>query len=180
MCRDDKSKAKEIFITYHGNHFQMEREGIYSEYKKLKITKKQEHQWIHEYQTNLLLRFEKENLTQHCFNNLCTSIRLYKSIDYLKPLAEIVVNKREKLDTFTVLLMAEGILDVVDHFQKSYLRFNKNNIFAKNASINLLKWLLERPITVSEKYLDANYNIIDWGNPQNIIDRIKDELGNWS
>jgi hypothetical protein len=180
VCRDDKDRAKEIFIAYHGNHFQMEREGVYSEYKKRKITKKQEHQWIHEYQTKFLLRFEKEDLAQHCFNNLCTSIRQYRSIDSLKQLTEIVVNKREKLDTFTALLMAEGILDIVDRFQKSYLRFNKNTIFAKNASINFLKGLLERPITVSEKYLDADYNIIDWGNPQNIIDRIKDELGNWN
>lgn len=171
-------RAKDIFFKYGGSHFYMEREGEYSEYKEYKISKEQEDRWIQEYQKGLLTQIKNDEIVQQNFNSLCTSIRQYKNLDYLKELVEVVIDKGQILDTFSIMLMAEGILGIVESLEKSNLGNDRRIIFARVSSINLLKSLLERPVVVSPKYLHQGY-LIDLNDSQQILDRINDELENW-
>lgn len=174
----DEYIAKKIFFKYGGSHFHMEREGEYPEYKRYKISREQEYIWIQEYQNELLFRIENDEIVGQNFNSLCMSIRQYKNFHCFNKTVRLLISRKEKLDTFSLLLLAEGILGIVDSFEKNNLGNHEDTLFAKSVSLNLLKWLLERPITIAIRYLDEDY-LINLNDNQEIINRIKDELENW-
>ena len=177
MSDDSILLAKEMFFKYGGSHFHMEREGEYKSYKSFDISKEQESLWIEELQKELLDKVKKDDVVGHNYNTLCSSIRQYKSLDMLKELVDFVKSRREASDTFSLLLMAEGELRIVEYFEKNNLGAHKNTAFARVTSLEILEYLLKRPVSVAAEYLNSSH-LVDLSDNQYILNRIRDELAN--
>lgn len=170
--------AKEIFLKYCGSHFHMEREGEYKLYKSFNITKEQEKPWIKELQKELLEKVKEDDAVGHNFNLLCSSIRQYYSLDILKELVDYVNSRKEVFDTFSMMLMAEGVLGIVESFERSNLRNHETVEFARAVSIEILECLLNRPISIAPIYLQDG-DLAELSNHKYIQKRIRKELANW-
>lgn len=177
MCVNCDFRAKELFFKYGGSHFHMEREGEYSKYRGYNISREQEYKWIKEYQGDLLERIKNEKIVSGNFYSLCASIEEYGSLNSLKELVIVTKDKSEVLDTFSLLLSTEAILRVVDSIKDDFRGKDILN-FAKDVSLDILKSLLIRPVTVAVSYF-STVSLIDLHNEQAILDRIKEELDTW-
>ena len=170
--------AKEIFLKYGGSHFHMEREGEYELYTSFNIPKELEKLWIKEFQEELLEKVKQDKSVGQNYNLLCSTIRQYYSLDMLKELVDNINSKKGVLDTFSMMLMVEGILDIVKYFERNNLENNNSIKYARTTSIELLKYLLNRPITIASVYLQ-NGDFTELYDKRNIQKRIREELDNW-
>jgi hypothetical protein len=133
--------AKEIFINYGGSTYDMAREGKYDYYKSFNISKEQELLWINEYQQEQLAIIENENVIGSAFMNFTFALRNFNDINYFGLLLEIVKKKKDKADTFSQMLMAEGILDIVESFCKKKRFGNKKSRFNKGCQKSCYKYI---------------------------------------
>lgn len=174
----DISKAKKIFIEYNGSHFFMDRGGEYKNYKKFRVSKEQEYEWIKEYQQEILLKVKNNKLPVNKLTDLCLTISQYHTLDITEGLIKIVEEKKELTDTFSLLLIAESINNLAENLKNKKQDNQEIIIQLKHYSISLLKWLLEQPITVADTYFQRTY-LGGKLEKQQIIKRINDDLNLW-
>lgn len=170
--------AKQIFLKFDGSHFHMEREGEYSYYKSFDISKEQEDLWIKQYQEDILSQIEKEDIVSPLFTKLVRIIAQHKDYDCLNSLLDLVKRKKNGLDSFTRVRIAEELLELYESFQKSGFNRNRNIFHIKVFSIDLLKELLEQPITVANYYYGISY-LKEEIKEESIKDRAKHTIDEW-
>ena len=123
-------------------------------------------------------KVKRNNDVSHNYNLLCSSIRQYCSLDTLKELVDYVNSRKDVFDTFSMMLMAEGILGIVEYFERSNLKNHKIIKFARAASIEILKYLLNRPISIAPTYLQSG-DLAKLSDHKCIQTRIRKELAKW-
>ncbi len=156
--RDKKELlAKEIFMKYYGSHFQMEREGEYSYYKSLNISKEQEKSWFIECRCELMLNIKKEKIVSFYFSYLASVIKRSKDIEGLELLLNIVREKRENSDTFSCILMAEELLRITESLHSVCNEKSRVIVDARSLALDVLRKTTEKPIKFDSYYLNLGY-----------------------
>lgn len=173
--------AKEIFMKYGGSHFFMAREGEYELYKSFNISNEQESLWIKEYQKKLLCQLQDEDVASdisHLLVDLCQSIIEYKDIECLTELLAVIKSKKDSVDSFTQIRMAESLLGIVESFTKRNLENHHVIQKSKKFALNILKNILKKPITVGSSYINLGY-LQDEIKEYNIKKRVNSEIRRW-
>ena len=178
MFNKNIDEAKQLFMAYHGSHFFMERGGEYNKYKKYFISKKQELDWIAEYQQEQLIKAKNSEISIYGLMNLCSTISQYYCLDTAKELLNILEDQEEFTDTFSLLLVAESVYNLAANLE-SKNRKKQNNKETVNAlksfSVNLLNRLLTQPITVADIFYESTH-LDDTLESKRILERINDDL----
>ncbi len=121
------NNAKEIFLKYGGNFFQMERDNKYEYYKMFAITKEQEYEWINQYQKNLLTAIVNEKYVGNDFLKLSESLRITCFLENFDEfLRTIIINNY--CDTFSMIRVSEEVVDIADELMA---KNNANNTKVK-------------------------------------------------
>lgn len=146
-------RGRILFFRFYGNMHHMMQEGVYSEYKKLKIPKEIENIWIQE-------------LFEHTKQQLHQETRMDKKVVLLRSLAnygvgtEIVVSiiidlLNSEIDTFSKILLCEELKRCFRNEKQppevsELLEIQKEN-------------MLSNDITIDEKYLSnmSGYDFSD-------------------
>lgn len=173
--------AKEIFMKYGGSHFFMAREGKYELYKSFNISNEQESLWIKEYQKKLLCQLQDEDVAsdiRHLLVDLCQSIIEYKDIECLTELLAVIKSKKDSVDSFTQIRMAESLLGIVESFTKRNLENHHVIQKSKKFALNILKNIFKKPITVGSSYINLGY-LQDEIKEYNIKKRVNSEIRRW-
>lgn len=179
-------KAKELFKKYNCNTFYMGRESMadYNTYKDFKITRDKELEWIHEYQVELIkichLSTEIKILHDN-FLSFCISKSNFPDLLYLDELISLIDCKKEKLDSFTKMRMAEDILKlIVNSLNNHGFSTQKVTMKLKKIAIEMLKDVVSKPVIVNTEYSLTNSISKDTLLPENIIFRAKSTLKDWT
>jgi hypothetical protein len=159
MQDEKRNKAKEIFLHYGGSYFHMAREEVLNDYLKYSISKRQELEWIKEYQQELIADIEKENVVGPSLMRLEDTICGYRDIEGLKSVLELINRKKGKADSFTQLLMAELLIRIYDSFRQCNVLSDPELSKLRKLAIAILEVVMAGPITVSEYYLDSSLMI---------------------
>lgn len=173
-----RDTAKEIFMKYGGIHFFMAREGEYELYKTFNISKEQEKIWIKEFQKRLLCQIKNEDVASDLLLTLCDSIIEYKDIECLTDLLAIIKTKKDNVDSFTEMMMAESLLKIVESFIKSSHEDHHVVHKSKKIALNILKNVLKKPITVGSYYKKLGY-LQDEIKEYNIRERVSRKIKKW-
>ena len=161
MIFDSKSKASEkiligrnLFFRFYGNIHYMMQEGMYDEYKKLKIPQKIESMWRQE-----LFEDTKELLDNETsiYGKVVLVGNLLTYGIKTDVVASIIVNLlNSEIDTFSKILLCEEL-------KRCF--YNEKNISNLSAVLEIQKQnMLGRDITIDEKYLlnMAGYDFSDF------------------
>lgn len=172
-------KAKEVFLKYSGNHFYMERGGEYENYKKYSISDIQEELWLNEYQNELLSKVENEDIATHSFSQLIDVLRRTKNMVFFQLLLDIVKRKEGNLDTFSQILMAEGILNIAESLKGNTETENVKMAFqARQLALSMLNSSIKKPVTVASYFSNLGY-LKDVLTEDKILNRIKNIIRKW-
>lgn len=172
MDKDKLLEAKEIFLKYGGSHFYMEREGEYENYKKFLISESQEKLWLNEYQNELLLKIANEDFASDYFIEITDALKRSKDGTCFSKLLDWVKEKETRLDTFSKVLMCEGILDVIESFKRAETENSQMINEARILVLDILNNSLNKPVIIASYYRDTDY-LNDVINEDKIISRIK-------
>ena len=155
-------KAKDIFLHYNGRYYQMEREGVYLEYKKYKIPKYYEMKWRIERVLFLLNKIKNEDKIDVLLNKYLSLIMLISNLDNIKILRKIYVQMRKdfyKMDMLSKVVIIETIYNEID----TKTLFNEISVLKK-----MLKKLLictKNTKIISDYFKDENgeylYNLTE-------------------
>lgn len=173
--RKNYDEAKEIFIKYNGSHFQMEREFEYSKYKSYRVPKEMERTWINELEEKKfdMLEIESnESIIVDILIDLEQILVQYKDENGLLLIVKYAKNIT-KFDTFTKLIIAEIILNIIRE-----LKLNNSQIDAINFAITILEDICIEPVTISQSHLN-NGNVPDYMSEAILRNRAKKEIMNW-
>lgn len=175
--RNNYNEAKKIFIKYNGSHFQMERELEYNKYKSYQVPKKMEKNWINEVEKKFFnkLKIESnESTIVDILMNLEQIIVQYKDENGLSLIVNYANKNIIKFDTFTKLIIAETILDIV-----SELKLKGNQIDTAEFAINILNDVIKNPIKISQDHLE-NGEIPNYMFSEVLVERAKKDIENWN
>lgn len=179
-------KAKEILKKYNYSKFLMGRESMkeYTEYKNYKISDAQEETWIDEYQSELINKcYSSENPTvfHKCFLRFSVTKSDYPTINNLKELIELINYKKDKLDSFTKMRLGEDALDlIVKAFIKKGFTNEKVIIELKKLAVEILSDVISKPVVVDSEYSLSDSISNNALLPENILNRAKSALNEWS
>ena len=149
---ENEARAKEIFLKYAGDVYQMEREGELDDYRALSITSAEEQVWANEFEKTLIDCFCQAGVVDA---KVVTFMKLVKDFDsFAEFLAflSVVENKAPSLDTFTKVRLCEEILDTASFLEKE--KNHDKNVLrrAREVVFKLVKLIQNEPITVNPYY----------------------------
>lgn len=175
MRNKEYADARLIFDKYHGSHFQMEREGVYTKYKKFEVPKRIERLWLEEEKVSLKNKLAIDQDESEITSLFCQIARIVSQsndkngMSYLISFAQ---NNQLKLDTFSNVMIAEAILNSVSNFDIQYKRA------AVFEALKLLKKTSEIKFRVSDSYKE-NGTLPDYITEDKIIKRIQSDIKYW-
>lgn len=150
MISDSKSKGSEkilhgrnLFFKFHGNIYYMLQEGVYGEYKKLKIPRKIESIWREEL-------FEETKKQIHNETNIYKKIVMIGNLLNYGIKRDVVVSiivglLDSEIDTFSKILLCEEL-------KRCY--YNREIIYKLSTILETQKKkMLSNNITIDEKYI---------------------------
>lgn len=150
MEENQEKLAKELFETYYGSHFFMSRNEVDSLYSSYQVSKEKELEWIKEMQNKSLETLKTKNGIEERYHSFCGSIRQYKSFDVFKQLISIAKEKVGKADTFSDVLLIQGITSCILYFIKMNIKKTTMPPFIEE-TLELWYELYSLPIRPSEK-----------------------------
>ena len=151
-------EAKKIYFKYNGNFFFMDREGDYEKYKSFNIAKDIEKQWDEEIKQNLMKKINEEknfNMIRILISAFIDISLNTKNIEGLVYIKDFLLNKNTIFDTKTNMLIVGSIFKWGKHFKKLDLIITTN---VMKEVLDILKGLLNKPITISEDYNNEDVN----------------------
>ena len=175
MNNQEYAEARRIFDEYNGSYFQMEREGVYKNYKRFDVPKELEKSWIDEIQNNIR---QKLNLEQNgneivSFFSKLNQIACHNNdMDSISYLVEFAENNQHKLDSFSNVILAESILNSIGNFDHKYRQS------VVNSALSLLKNLSKTQIRISDSYKE-NGIFPDYIAESKIAERIDRNIKYW-
>ncbi len=146
-----EKRAKGIFRAYSGSHYEMERAGVLREYESFNLSKEEESQWACERRSELLLEFERQLFIGPVFNELVHVIKSGSDLSGFGKLLKLADETIRKLDSFTLIRLAEEIYDLGCSLQK----MEKGRTQTQNEFINTTHLLLDT--AKKQKFWVADY-----------------------
>lgn len=165
-------------MKYGGIHFYMAREGEFEQYRSFNIPKEQEFLWIQEYEKERLKEVETEDIVDVNFFRLCDAISAYDDIYYLEEMHKLIKRKTNSMDSFSLMLMAEGLLRIVESFSKKDMKDHQITLLTKDFALKILASILEKPITIASYYKQPEY-LFDPVDEEHLIVRVKNKISCW-
>lgn len=159
----DLEKGKQIFLKFGGSRFHIDRECP-DEYKKCRVPKNIEQQWLEEIKSDLLLNIKvKKGCSKvTLINHYITLLDDEMAIEFL-----IEIINQKDLDTFSNIILMESL--------KRYLSSDISNAIAekiKNTLVSEKMVMLTRKIEIDDQYKALPYMAdYDFSN-ENILKRI--------
>ncbi len=168
---NDIIRAKELFFSYDGLFFHMDREGDYDEYKKFKITKEIENKWlieISEKYIKLIIDFTKapEGIEQYSY---CLNEKIAGST-----ISTAIISLQEAYTaycTFGKIRASESLLDLLNKITNKSLKLQIINL-AKEISDSI-----EKPYKISSYYRKNRY-LADCLTNEKLEERVSDISNN--
>lgn len=176
MRPEDTKRAKEIFDKFDGNFFQMQREGVYEQYKKYMISEQTELQWMKEKKNEIV------EILLTCKNNksiadafaICGHYTVQmKDEDTLNFMLKYVNEHKADWDTNTVFRNVNAILSSICIMKDSY---EKKKIIEK--CILWLENVLNRDFKVSDDYKEGG-DMPDYLSTTKVLTNIRNTIKYW-
>jgi hypothetical protein len=152
----------------------MHRAGDYEAYKGFQISKEQEDIWTTEYEEELLSKVSSEEIASDSFLELTRVLRGSKNIQHLSSLLDNLNSKRNRMDTFTKLCVAEQLLEIVGTIVENENR-KEALTEARHFARDILNDSLRKPITIAPFYRKLDY-LHDVLSDEKIVKRIQRSL----
>jgi hypothetical protein len=143
--------TKEMFIEYAGSHFQMQRDCVLGDYKAFNVSRDQELAWGQQLINEYLHHFEKALVVDSTFYNLVSVIESCGDINGLLSLLSLLERKQCFLDTFTLILVEESLLETL-------LVMAEDGFLEKGAFTRLV----DRVSCCIERLPEENFNISEY------------------
>lgn len=161
MEKKELEKAKEIFIKYNGNKYFMAINGDYEYYQSFDILRETEYKWIGEYLEEILNQIEKEEYKHENIDEIIiNTFNIYRNYEIvLNTIPNMLDIFSEKLlsdiDTFSKLIIAEEILDLLDSLGDNT---NVNRIKdLREFSKEILEDILANPVEIKDYHKKLDY-----------------------
>lgn len=148
---EKNNAAKDLFLFYHGSHYQMARDMKYEEYEKYHISADTEAEWRKEAVEGFLKKIQSSNNNREIEENIILYSIFGRSIDDKKvvtDLFEYVLTNYKKLDTHTLMIAIKDVVNLAEKFKKDKTFFKK----ILNSMIDLFNFNIERGIFISKDY----------------------------
>jgi len=147
-------EAKKIYIKHGGNYFFMDRGEVplFEKYKSFNVPAEVEAEWNKEIKEDVLSKIKNEknmHMLSMQFSRLRNISSKMKDINGLLFLKDILHSNGDKYDTFTNLMLIETIFTQIEFFT---LRDKEMTVKIAEETLNFLKTLEKKPITVSKDY----------------------------
>ena len=139
--------GKTMFFRFHGNTHHMWQEGVYEDYKRLKIPVELENKWREELFEDLKKQFLNKKSIHDKVIGIGNLLDLGVMTDSVVSIIECLL--REKIDTFSKLLLCEELKRIPCENEE------KKRIIS--ILENQKQHMLSEDITVDEKYLHLSY-----------------------
>lgn len=160
----DLNKAKELFISYGTNKFQMSREGVYDEYRSYGITKEQENEWLTELLEEEIAEFDINDY--HSFYLLLYVIQTNCNKEYLqKVLDHINANLKSCSHQYYILTLGQLLFNLLLSCSK---RENAISKAIKLQCIHTIESLADkaRNISVPAGFEIPDFSVVSNGLPR--------------
>lgn len=142
-------EAKELFLKYIGNSFQMHRDGVLDIYRKYNIDSKIENEWLNEYYSELIEKM-KSSESPDKFWLICEVIKVTKSTNRLEYLMDIINLCIVNWDTFERLRIAEEIQGLIEFFSKNYKEQSSEILKYKNIALDIFNSVIHEQVVISK------------------------------
>lgn len=160
----DLEKGKQIFFRFNGSRFHIDRE-CQDEYKKCRVPKNIELEWLEEIKINFLnkISVEKGNDKVVLINNYIQLLDNSSAVCFL-----LKILKLNDLDTFSMIILAETLKHYLSSYVSDSLKKEINNLL-----LLLKKMMLNNEIKIDASYKKNPYMKDYDFTEENIIKRIK-------
>ncbi len=105
-------RAREIYVMFHGSSFQMDRDGLYEEYKSFEISNDVEVKWAEEEFFAHLTVFSKDPVATSDFYALINWLSIQHSERLLVRFLDSIASRVPKIDSFSLLRCAEELYEL--------------------------------------------------------------------
>jgi len=155
-------------------------DGELDKYKEYDVPRDTEIIWIVEYRNGLLDQLKVEtsnNKIDLLFRSITDLILQYSpKPELFLTLIEFIEKRKDRLDSFTLLLLAENLLRHIEEYNKSSTSDSALSTRVKEYALGILRELLEKPITVDEEYRHMEYMRAETLIEKNLKERIERKI----
>lgn len=114
-------RAKEIFLTYHGNHSAMANDGVYEEYKSYAVSRTQENEWMLLFSDDVVEKLAVSQNFRVDFVKACNFVRKTKNPEKLSQLFSFLAS------AMNAPFGAHEKLQMLEAFADTLIRLNEKN-----------------------------------------------------
>lgn len=176
MESSDLMNAKEMFRQYHGSHYFMLHDGVYSDYKQFNVSCEVEHEWLQEMKKEAfdeLNQASNNKSRADSFAKYGDLIKLLKDAEGFQYMLDYNRNNIHLFDSNTLLRNILTVIDTVRSFEDSRLAFD-----VKNEVLTILKNALKEPIYISDDYREDGV-FPDYLTAEAIVSNMKSTIRYW-
>lgn len=153
---NDMARAKELFLQYGGDAFQMDRQGVYDEYLAFNIAKDTEAEWREDWILRVLPDMTERPIADDRYYKLKQLIRTGRDLKCFRMFIDFVLDVMSRTDTFSLLLFAEAIAAISLSFKQRRVPGYREWI-AKNAILRIIEYVANRNVNVDVYYRTVDY-----------------------
>lgn len=155
--QQEQLRAKELFVSYHGNTLQMYREGDLEEYKKYGIEAPLEAEWfremVNDYTQGLSIR------SWDAVHHLSQVANSYKDKSILENVISFTAKHLMSSDSIVKLMYAELIIEII---HKTKLNLSTELIHhAYRTTAIFLEDVISKPLIIDPGHELSHYNLTD-------------------
>jgi len=144
---------KEIYLHYGCSFFHMHREGDYDEYKSHGIPEAQESKWRDEHRIDLLGKLKSDPSSGHITSMYSSTIDMPREEELIVPLLLLLDELKEKMDSFSKLLNAEALIEVMKRTRRSSTVHTRS----EKLIVSLLSSVMAEPERIDARYREIPY-----------------------
>lgn len=177
MVTQDLIYAKEVFYKYEGSFYQMKRDGVYDQYKKLMVPRELELQWMKEKTdelVNALLKCKNHKKTAELFALYGHYAVQMKDEEMLDFMINYVSDQINNWDTNTITRNINVILSSINIIGTQN---KKSNVI--NKCIMWLEDILNNDIVISDDYKEGE-DIPEYLSKERELASIRGTIKYWS
>jgi len=144
-------QAKELFLKYIGNGFQMHRDRVLDIYREYNIDSEIEKEWLNEYFSELIEKLSSSKSPDIIFSRLCAVLQATKSSNKMEYLMNILNLYITNWDTFERLRIAEELRDLIKFFSNNHREQSSEILKHKNIAIDIFNSVFHEQVLISEE-----------------------------
>ncbi|TLS52221.1 hypothetical protein FE782_09600 [Paenibacillus antri] len=154
---DEESRAKKLFLSYHGSHSRMYREGDLDEYKGYNIPREVEIEWCEEF----VMKHAKELSIRNwdAALNLEALSRNFQDSSILEKIVSFAARNTMSADSLVKLMYAESMIRIIQACKKA---ISRDQLFeACKVTVLLLESIMSGPLVLDPGHELSQASITD-------------------